>query len=35
LLEESFRPCGLPYTIRRLSAHQDSHAALEPVVHVS
>jgi homoserine kinase len=30
LLEETFRPCGLPYTIRRLSAHQESNAA-EPV----
>lgn len=34
LLEESFRPCGLPYTIRRLRAHHESHAA-EPVVRVS
>lgn len=32
LLEESFRPVELPYRIRRLSAHQDSPAALEPAV---
>lgn len=35
LLEESFQRCGMPYTIRRLSAHQDLHAALEPAIRVS
>jgi homoserine kinase len=32
LLAQSFRPCGLPYTIRRLSAHQESYAALQPAI---
>ena len=31
LLEEAFRPAGLPYTLRRLHAHQDANAAFEPV----
>ena len=32
LLEESFRPCGLGYAMRRLRAHQDAHSAPEPAM---
>lgn len=35
LLEDSFRPAGLPYTLRRLRAHQESNATLQPAVRVS
>ncbi|MBV9759803.1 MAG: homoserine kinase [Acidobacteriaceae bacterium] len=35
LLEEAFRPAPCPYSLRRLRAHQDSNAALEPTVPVS
>jgi homoserine kinase len=35
LLQECFRPCGLPYTLRRLSAHQAPHAALQPALRLS
>lgn len=30
LLEDAFRPAGLPYTIRRLNAHEDTNAAPLP-----
>jgi len=35
LLEEAFRPAGLPCTIRRLHAHQDANATLRPAIRVS
>lgn len=35
LLEQAFRPAGLPCTIRHLSAHQDANAAFEPAIQVS
>lgn len=35
LLDQAFRPTGLPCTIRRLSAHQDCHAGVGPAIRVS
>ena len=35
LLEQAFRPAGLPCTIRRLRAHQDFDGAVQPAIRVS